>query len=46
MICEDILKLTEYGMVTGLVPEEKMKDLPSTACWNVFELEEVDEDVL
>ena len=33
MICEDILKLTEYGMVTGLVPKED-KDLPSTACWN------------
>ena len=43
MICEDILKLTEYGMVTGLVPEEDER-FTINRLLELFELEELDED--
>ena len=42
MICEDILKLTEYGMVTGLVPKEDER-FTINRLLELFELEELDE---
>ena len=45
MICEDILKLTEYGMVTGLVPEEDER-FTINRLLELFELEELDEDAV
>ena len=45
MICEDILKLTEYGIVTCLVPKEDER-FTITRRLEVFELEELDEDAV
>ena len=45
MICEDILKLTEYGMVTGLVPKEDER-FTINRLLELFELEELDEDAV